>query len=211
MNKAVVTSFTQMFELILTGVLGVTFVAMQSGKYTDIQAISEGNDAERDAIALANVLISHPSLSYSDGETVFDGVLDKTKLDSVMTKKSDFLNNWKDGLQPNKALSSQVVYPNSYALITVLDLESNDAWTVAIAQSTGDIASFVDCLKENKKDDVSKLFEPDSYQWEVFDISNCKLPFSSTIASIRGFPVAINYPEYLTVHNALIKVWMVEK
>ncbi len=213
------TAPVMMLELLLVGVLMGTFLLMLPGKYTEIKATSQENEVERHAMSLANGFFSLPTLTYSDGETSARAVLDQEKLDCMMMKKTSFIVGWKDYLKRNiqptcvvsKSLSEELSYPESFSLITVLDIDSNEGWVGYTIDSAG-FGDFINCfIEENEKADVSKLFEIESRPWEIFDISSCTQSFYSTVAiSWRGFPVSIRYSDG-SIHTGLMKVWLVEK
>lgn len=211
MNKAQALSLILMFELLFAGVLGAALGWLLLGEHASITKLSIENENERHAIALANIFNSHPNTTYSDGYQFHRGILDKEKLDNLMTKKQDFINDWQEKIYPNLELSKNFSYPNSYTIIIVSDLETFDAW---ITTSNGTIKNFnlndfFDCLKRQiKSDDISKLFDFDSNLHEILKIEKCGVPIYSKILDY-GFPVAIRY-SYDDVHAGLIKVLVVE-
>lgn len=221
MRKAVVTAIAQMFELLMLGVIMATFAFVLPGKYANIVEISEETDTERQTISSVNVLISHPSLTYSDGEIFWRGILDKNKLDSRMETGTSFTSNWQNLLRnweqytkSDKSLSKEMAYPDTVLLITVLDLDSNNRWiTYTMGEKKEfEFGDFINCMIKNKKADadISRLFALDSYPWEVFDISDCDVSYSKIAASYYGLPVSIRYSDD-TIHSGLMRVWMVEK
>ncbi len=219
MRKAQLTAIALVFELMMLGVILTTFAYVLPGKYTDIAAISEETEIDRQSISSVNVLISHPSLTYSDGEILWRGVLDKSNLDSRMETESSFISNWRNLLEnweqytkSDKSLSKEISYPDTFSLVIVLDLDSNNGWiTYTMGEKKEfEFGDFINCMVKNNKDDISKLFTIDSSPLDVFGIDNCDVSYSKTAASYYGLPVSIRYSDS-TINSGLIKVLVVEK
>lgn len=211
MNKAQAFSITLMFELLFAGILGATLGWLLVGGHASITQISTENMNERHALALANIFNSHPNITYFDGYQFHRDMLDKEKLDNLMVKKQDFIDNWQEKIYPNIELSKNFSSPDSYNVIIVLDLETDDAWIMSLNGTTEkfNLDDFLDCLKkEIKAKDMPKLFELDSNLHEILKIEKCEVSLYSKILDY-GFPVTIRYSDY-DIHTGLVKVMVVE-
>jgi len=211
MSKAQVFALSSLLELILIGLFGITLASLLLGGYANVNQIVMGNDNERHALTLANIFSSHPDIVYFDGYQSHRAVIDKVKLDEQMTKKKDFIADWKEKLYPNLELSKNFSYPDSYTVIITSDLEADYAWITTLNGTAKgfNLDDFLSCLRQNiNPNDIPKLFELDSNLHEILKIEKCKSLFYSKILDY-GFPVAVRYSDN-DIHAGLVKVLVVE-
>lgn len=221
MSKGQLEFIAVIFGILILGIGIILFSISKITGYLNVRVIVEENQAERHAIILAQVFSSLPNLTYSDGQTFYRAVFEKKKIDDLMIKQPEFVSNWQENLYPDLKLSNETGYPDSYSLITLLDLEANENWIAVVAgpQKKFKVSEFVKCLINNKKGDIDKLFEAGSGPWNVFDIDACVENFNSlydvtvyyskTGTSFHGFPVSIRISEE-EIHSALLRVWVAE-
>jgi hypothetical protein len=201
MSKGQAMSFSEILTyLIIIGII-VVFIMLVYGKYFDMHTIVKENEVERHAIVFANVLLSYDKLAYSDGDKLHRGIFEKSKLDNVLFKKSD-LGFYDPASIFGPKEDIQISYPNSIAMISVVDLQTNDAWFATVYghfTSEGSSASkMTSCLINNVKlsswqDVVQAFFRyPVPGPWENIDLDKCGITFASSMGiSSEGFPVAI--------------------
>ncbi len=193
------TPSSTMVQLIMIGVIVLLFVLFYT-HYIDVHTIAQEAGVENDAINLAQVIIGNQRLISSDLSDLndpfahrFRAVLDKSKLDSILTKGSVDQSNF---LSTPSALP-ELGYPNSYGYTVIVDLETNEVWSTTISgpltSSPFDFATLKNCLLNNVKIDFSYIFRiPSLSPWEIWDLQKCSIEFASrTGTSIKGFPVAI--------------------
>lgn len=150
--------------LIAIGIIGLLYWLFLS-HILDIHVIMDESTVERHSINLANVLISSEKLAYTSDDKIERGVLDVEKLDNLFVRKSDFLSNVKYHAIPKDI---GIGYPNSLAIVEVLDLEKCDSsgncegWIVMLkgpVTITGlKVVDFTQCLAENINLDIGSIF-----------------------------------------------------
>ena len=216
MNKAQVFSISSMLEILISGVFAALVGWLLLGGHASITQMSIEYANERHSLTLANIFDSRPDIAYFDGYQYHRDVLNKTNLDNLMTTRQDFVNNWKTKIYPDSKLSENFSYPDSFAVIIVLDLEKGsggkyDGWITTLSETnkTFSLDDFLNCLKEKiNTNDIPNLFTLNSNLHEIFKLEDCKVPMYSKILDY-GFPVAIEY-QYDDVHAGLIKVLVIE-
>jgi len=216
MNKAQAFSISSMLEILISGIFAALIGWLLIGGHASITQMSIEYENERHSLALANIFDSSPDIAYFDGYQYHRDVLDKTNLDKLMTTRQNFISNWQAKINPNSELSKSFSYPDSFAVIIVLDLEKQsggeyDGWVTTLSgtNKTFSLDDFLNCLKEKiNPDDIPKLFTLDSNLHEIFKTEDCKTPMYSKILDY-GFPVAIRYQSD-DVHAGLIKVLVIE-
>ena len=216
MNKAQVFSISSMLEILISGVFAVALGWLLIGGHSNITQMSIENENERHSIALANLFNSNPDLTYFDGSQYQRNMLDKNNLDGLMTNKQDFINNWEDKIYINSKLSENLSYSDSFALIIVLDLETEsggkyDGWVTTLSGKNKkfSLEDFLNCLKEKiDADDIPNIFTLNPNLHEIFKTEDCKTPMYSKILDY-GFPLAIRY-QHDDIHAGLIKVLVIE-
>lgn len=205
-----------MLEILISGVFAVAIGWLLIGGHASITQMSIEYENERHSLTLANIFDSRSDIAYFDGYQYHRDVLDKTNLVNLMTKKQDFISNWQTKINPDPRLSENFSYPDSFAVIIVLDLEKQsggkyDGWVTTLSGTnrTFSLDDFLNCLKEKiNPDDIPNLFTLDSNLHEIFKTEDCKTPMYSKILDY-GFPVAIGY-QYDDVHAGLIKILVIE-
>jgi hypothetical protein len=213
MNKAQVSSITQILELLFAGILGSAFIYTLVGGHASITQISYENELERHSITLANAFVANPTTTYWDGNKFYRGILDSEKLNKLMVTKDTFISGWKDNLKLNTVLSSSLSYPDSYSFVIILDLNNSNGWITSLSGPNDkfDVNSFTDCLKTNVADsDIAKLFDLNNLNTnlhEIFKIEKCGSSYSGVLD--YGFPVSIRYSDN-KIHAGLLKVMVVE-
>jgi len=101
--------------------------------FQQVHTINIQAATERDAIYLANALISHERIVYEENGVKYRGMLNATKLDEIFPVKSEKGFNDSEKLRlifhPSNWISKDKIdlaYQNSYALIIIVDLDDCD-------------------------------------------------------------------------------------
>jgi len=232
-RKAAITTNTIIVGLLTIAVVAFFYYILISKLYEIHTTVLE-YEAERHAINLANILISSKQLAYESNSKIYRGILNASKLDALMYRKSDAFSNIKAVLQPKNI---GIGYPNTFMLVEVIDLDtcthSNcDGWIVSLQGPTTFSGSFLSkfgsCLVEKVSQETItevwfKWFTQIGRMLNVFhpfgDIQECakkaapvslKEFFSTgTLITRIGLPVDIWYPDG-TIHAGRIIVGVAE-
>lgn len=216
-HKAAVLVNTIIVGLLTIAVIAFFYYLLISKLY-EIHTVTKEYETERHAINLANVLISSKQFAYEKDGKIYRGILNASKLDAIMYKKSDFLSKIKASLEPKDI---GIGYPNSYAIVEVIDLDSCnkdvcDGW-VCIFQGPAvaglNLKKFAVCLGEKVTQntitefwfkwhtDVGKMYNLFHPFGDIRECATRTAPaslkdfFSSgTLISRIGLPVNIWYP-----------------
>ncbi|MBI2547563.1 MAG: hypothetical protein HYW23_03905 [Candidatus Aenigmarchaeota archaeon] len=125
----------QLFSIMMAGVVVLTFSLIIPSQATKIMPEVEQEELEGRAINLANIIMSHPSLVYSDGVTYYRGDFDANKLDS----------------NP----SIDLFYPGSFSKVTIKDSVTGKEWSFKLIDKKSDSATaFSNCFERTQ--DISQ-------------------------------------------------------
>jgi hypothetical protein len=184
-------------------VIGVAafFYWFNFARFFQLHVFVSENEVERRSINMANVLLSYEEFLPNDHH--FRGIFNKTSLDELATylEKPDtttYANAIIDSIQ--NARETNIGYPNSYIIFSVVDLETCDGnncngWVGAfkgpISLQAAYVTRFLDCLANNIDTEdpigsifrglatsitVGRLFPPLTVAatlWQPWDIKKC--------------------------------------
>lgn len=196
---------TQLFSLLLTGLLAGSMAFILPGQVTKITPAIQEKETENMAIILGNVLMSHPSLVYSEGDIYQRGVFDTEKLDHWLFKEGSGEALFSCG----RFCTGFTFYPDSFGLMIVYDTENNYGWFSPLFTSSrlGDDARtrIESCFTD--KIAINELFAEETDMHQLLKLEECNLKRHSTVLN-RGFPVSVKYPD--KTYAGLLKVLVVE-
>lgn len=197
-SKGMSTTTIQIFTALLTLGLIAVFWFMLIAYYFDVEDAVTKSEVERHNLNLAQVLISSPRLTYSDGNQNYRGILDWSKVDKQLVSGSELLN--------------EIGYPNSIMAIGVKNLDTGKTKSVAYFGSfslTGlNIVDFWGCLKP--KISLDMIFRiPPLPPWYLSDIVACAATEASKYGTeVRSFPISVI--EGGEVHPGILFVTIME-
>ena len=120
-------------SVIITGLFAIgaaTFILYLFFKvFTEVQTLNLQVKTERDAILLANALISHEKIVYTANNVRYRGVLDALKLNQTFQYSNNGFNDTNDFirvLDPNNWVTRDKIdlgYQNSLSLVIIIDLD----------------------------------------------------------------------------------------
>lgn len=203
------------FSVLITVVIaGIALQYILPGQALKITPEVEAVEFENKAILLANSLLANSDLIYSDTDTntYYRGIFDGTKFDDIFYKFNPESNieYYRCGNDDDIKNCIPSTYPETFALIVVVDLENENAWFTGTSRLSGSeqrVLNIVSCFQARGTVTHSEMFQPNSNIAEVLGLDNCNLQRYSGIN--LGFPVAIRYSDS-EIHNGMLKVLVVE-
>jgi hypothetical protein len=196
-NKAQATWIVQMvIGLFVIGMAAFLYFLMY-GRYFDVHAIVESNEAKRHVINMGHVLLSSHRLvyeeSFDDGSKRFyRGVFDADKLDEELVNEEGFLA----GLLGTRGgeLSREVSYPRTATRIVVDDIQNGNKWAVSFGSpGLENVAGLINCFNIRLDQNfwavpLVRHFTP----WKDWDAEECYATYTSKIGVFdQKFPVLI--------------------
>jgi hypothetical protein len=185
----------------LTGLATIALVAfiyfLIYGKYFDIHAVVQSNEAKRHTINIAQVLLSSDRLVYSeniDGSMrYYRGIFDSGKLDEQFVNE-DYFSKKETANKEGGLLKDEIVYPNASINLVVTDFENDKIWVLSYGwPGIQGSSELIGCMDE--KIDFMSLFNPVNYfasPWSYWDIKECLDNYGSKIGTFENnFPILI--------------------
>lgn len=217
--KGLALSLSTIFFGFLTLILILVIYFVGIGHILGIQVAVTSAEVDRHTINLGESLMSSPYLVYNDGASLQRGMLDETNVNKYFQGLG---TSWIPVLNflssPNDFQKSEG-YPNSFAIISVEDLQTQQIWQTYLGQIGSaslaqplfsDIGTVVDCLSKhfNVGGLYASLTQKDILRdfYSVYDITTCSATGASKIgASNRAFPISLRMPDG-TIHAGLLFV-----
>jgi hypothetical protein len=232
MTKGQATALIQILAGLLIISLIMIVIYTFLSKYLELEFIVRGHEVERHAINSANVLLSSRAIALEDRYRVYRGLLDAEKLDRYFIGKvevegkvgpwhAELVERVKEVIELMNALIKEgelkeMAYPNSVVWLAIVDRESGAGWfSVARGEITKELGpgKLIECLLANIKPTfrASDLFKlPPLTTGDIWEYRACGADFASEFGiTIKGFPVAIRYPDGRVNAGRMI-VWLME-
>lgn len=111
MKGVAATWWVQVFFGLMIIIFSVLLYYFGVGRLLSIQVTVQSSELDRRAVDFAQVLLSEDSLVYLDGDIVYRGIFDASKLDNNL-----------------ESLDERIGYPDDLVIISVEDLENGETW-----------------------------------------------------------------------------------
>ncbi len=217
--KGLALSLSTVFFGFITVILILVIYYVGVGHMLGIQVAVTSAEVDRHTINLGESLMSSPYLVYNDGTSLQRGILYEPYVakyfQGVGTSWVPVLNF----LSSPNDFQKSVNYPNSFAIITVEDLQTQQVWQTYLGQIGSesvaqpifsDLSSVVGCISNHF--DVGKLYTSFTQKdflrdyYNVWDITTCSTTeVSKNGVSERAFPISLRMPDG-TIHAGLMFV-----
>jgi hypothetical protein len=125
--------------LVIALIIAIYFLFI--GYYVIIKGVINDAKQERNTMNLGQILISSDMLAYSDGKTIYRGILDVGKLDSIDTSE----------------LFKEISYPSYQYFFTVNNTESGQYWIVGEKFDAKIVKTFPVAIKNGDDIQVGKI------------------------------------------------------
>lgn len=204
--KGQALSLSDMFFGLIMLILLVSFYVLVNVGVFNIQTVIQSNEVDRNTINMAQVIMSSNYTAYYDGNTIHRDVFDVTKLNQQM---------WTGSSAPTSltGFENAISFPNSFALITIEDLETGQQWHADSGGGVGyPLLDIIGCINSHFDfyTNIVSFFSNPVNAWRNYindyNIVSCIGNTASSIGnSQRSFPASIIYPNG-SVHPAVLSV-----
>jgi hypothetical protein len=124
MKKGISGSLMEVFSSLTLIAFIIIAIYVWRGSYFDIAILVQSEEEQRRIITLGQILLSSSHLVNTEDDRAIRGVMDSTKLDSLVTD--------------SQVLYQEIGYPNSTFKFTIKDKTNNNVWPISSGQINAD-------------------------------------------------------------------------
>ncbi|MBI2005160.1 MAG: hypothetical protein HYS80_00145, partial [Candidatus Aenigmarchaeota archaeon] len=169
---------------------GILLPAIPLGQATKIAPEVQAKEFENKAIILANSFLDNPDLIYSDSYGSYHGMFDTTNFENIFYESDS--DSALYTCKPNLSNCKLPTYPETFALVIVVDIENDNGWFTGTHRLTGSesqVTNIISCFQNRVTINYPDLFKAGSYTAEVLELDNCNLHRYSHLNLV--FPVSL--------------------